>query len=336
MAQAVCQAPPARAAPVPACTGTDCAGGDAAPVPRYPPGAMPLRRRHPRLGPLLALLAAAALVGALAPPASAVAVNRTWDARLGGSSGTASLRSYTDGTGRLTLDIAGFMAGATLPVIVYRGSCTTPTTIARFNPVTVDATGAASRSSAVGSWAMGIIWSYARSGSIAIKVGNGSGARCGALTYPVATRVVVPSLGIDLPVILQKTSYPPCNVAMYMRELYQPREAGVTFIYAHARTGMFLPLLAGSRVNNGASLIGRKVQVYTGENLVYTYEITRVRRHVTSADGIFDITSRQLWLQTSEGPSGTVAKLIVVAKPIGIASTSYAAAHPTSKPLYCR
>ena len=295
------------------------------------------RRRRARLRLPLTLLAATVLAGVHAPPASAATVNRTWDAELGsGTNGTASLRSYTDGTGRLTLDLAGFASDSTLPVIVYRGSCTAPTTIARFTPIVTDATGAAYRASTVGGRAMGIIWSYARSGSIAIRVGSGSGAKCGALTYPVATRVAVSSLGIDLPVILQKTNYPPCNVAMYMRELYQPREAGVTFIYAHARTGMFLPLLDASKVNNGASLIGRRVQVYTSDSLVYTYEITRVRRHVTSADGIFDITSRQLWLQTSEGPSGTVAKLIVVARPVGVASTSYAAAHPAPKPVYCR
>ncbi len=292
-------------------------------------------RRRVRLP--LALLAAVVFVASMAPTASAALVNRTWDAVLGGgANGTASLRSFTDGTGRLTLDLAGFAPASTLPVIVYRGSCATPTTIARFTPITTDDVGAAYRSSGVGARAMGIIWSYARKGNIAIKIGSGSSARCALLTYPVATRVVVPHLRIDLPVILQKTSYPPCNVAMYIRALYQPREAGVTFIYAHARTGMFLPLLSASKINNGASLIGKKVQVYTSDNLVYTYQITRVRRHVTSVDGIFGITNRQLWLQTSEGPRGTVAKLIVVAKPISVATTTYAAAHPTPKPVYCR
>ena len=284
-----------------------------------------------------ALLCAVVLVGALAPTASAALVNRTWDATLGGgANGAASLRSYTDGTGRLTLALSGFAPSATLPVIIYRGSCATPTTIARFTPITTDDAGAASRSSGVGARAMGIIWSYARKGAIAIKIGSGSDARCALLAYPVATRVVIPHLRIDLPVILQRTSYPPCNVAMYLQALYQPREAGVTFIYAHARKGMFLPLLDASKVGNGASLIGRKVQVYTSDSLVYTYQITRVRRHVTNVDGVFGITNRQLWLQTSEGPRGTVAKLIVVAKPIGVASTSYAAAHPTPKPVYCR
>jgi hypothetical protein len=297
-----------------------------------------VRRPHrASLRLLVALLTTGALLGALAPAASAATVNRTWNATLGGgANGTASLRSYTDGTGRLTLNVQSFAPSSTLPVIVYRGSCATPTTIARFTPIATNESGAAYRSSGVGARAMGIIWSYARKGSIAIRIGAGAGAKCAVLAYPVATRVVVPHLRIDLPVMLQKTSYPPCNVAMYLRELYQPREAGVTFIYAHARTGMFLPLLDASKVGNGASLIGRKVQVYTSDSLVYTYQITRVRRHVTSVDGIFGITGRQLWLQTSEGPRGTVAKLIVIAKPIGVATASDAAAHPTPKPVYCR
>ena len=57
--------------------------------------------------------------------------------------------------------------------------------------------------------------------------------------------------------------YPYCNVAMYMKTLYQPGEPGITSIYAHARKGMFLPLLNHSKVNNGASMIGKLVYVYT-------------------------------------------------------------------------
>ena len=35
-----------------------------------------------------------------------------------------------------------------------------------------------------------------------------------------------------------------------------PRTPGVSLIYAHARRGMFLPLLSRSKISNGASLIG--------------------------------------------------------------------------------
>jgi hypothetical protein len=99
---------------------------------------------------------------------------------------------------------------------------------------------------------------------------------------------------------------------------------------------MFLPLLERSRINNGASLIGATVKVWTSYNLVSTYRITRVRRHVTSLDGVFDIGQEQLWIQTSEGPRGTIAKLIVVAKRVGYAAASQEAAHPKAQPVVCR
>ena len=98
--------------------------------------------------------------------------------------------------------------------------------------------------------------------------------------FPLATRVAVPGLGIDLPVVLQNGhASPSCDAAMYLQGLSQPGEAGVTFLYAHARTGMFLPLLTASLVNNGSRMIGMKVYVWTSDSHLYTYQITQVRRH---------------------------------------------------------
>ena len=76
---------------------------------------------------------------------------------------------------------------------------------------------------------------------------------------------MIPRYDIDLAVVKGPNGYPYCNVAMYMRSLYQPTEPGVTFIYAHARTGMFLPLLNASKKNDGAAMIGKMVYVYTSE-----------------------------------------------------------------------
>jgi len=183
---------------------------------------------------------------------------------------------------------------------------------------------------------MASIWTYARTPAISIKVGSGSLGRCGVLTFAVATRIAIPSLRIDLPIVKPGSGYPLCNVAMYIQQLSQPREAGVTLIYAHARAGMFLPLLERSKASNGASLLGATVKVWTSNNLVSTYEITRVRRHVTSLDGVFGSGAEQLWIQTSEGPRGTVAKLIVVAKRIGYAAATAEDAHPVPHPVVCR
>jgi len=122
---------------------------------------------------------------------------------------------------------------------------------------------------------------------------------------------------------------------MYIRELNQPREPGVTLIFAHARRGMFLPLLSRSKINNGASLIGLRVRVYTSDSKVSTYQIISVRRHVTSIQSAFGVTSERLWMYTSEGPNSSYPKLIVTAKRLSTASTTYAASHPRARPVAC-
>ena len=56
----------------------------------------------------------------------------------------------------------------------------------------------------------------------------------------VASRVVVPALKIDLPVVAQsfgpgKGAYPLCDVAQYLEIFGQPSEIGTTYLYGHAR-----------------------------------------------------------------------------------------------------
>ncbi len=147
----------------------------------------------------------------------------------------------------------------------------------------------------------------------------------------VATRVRIKALGIDLPVIKGPDGYPPCNVAMYLKELSQPGFDKATYLYAHARTGMFLPLLQ----TKGQQQRGSVVEVWTSDDMVFTYEITEVRRGQTSLDDPFSATSEELWLQTSEGPKGTVGKTQVIARPLGSAPASAAAAHPKARPVTC-
>jgi sortase (surface protein transpeptidase) len=296
------------------------------------------RRPVKRARRALLMLTVAAIVATLAAPsAAAVSVRRAWKAQLGsnGANGTATLTAYWTGNGALNLQLVGLQPSTTYPVIAYHGSCARPTLITRLPGAVTDANGSVTKISAVSTRIMSSIWGYGRTAPFAIKIGTGALARCAVLTFAVATRIAIPSLKIDLPVIRQRTSYPPCNVAMYLQELSQPREAGVTLLYAHARKGMFLPLLERSRINNGASLIGATVKVWTSNNLVSTYRITRVRRHVTSLAGVFDIGQEQLWIQTSEGPRGTVAKLIVVAKRISYAAASQEASHPVARPIAC-
>lgn len=157
----------------------------------------------------------------------------------------------------------------------------------------------------------------------------------------LATRIVIPALGIDLPVIRQPDpTYPACNVAMYATGIAgfgQPGQGRIVYIYAHARTGMFLPLLEQSQVNNGQRMIGMLVQVFTNDDQLFLYEITQVRRHVPPD---FDLTKlvtgkEALWLQTSEGPNYTYPKLQLRADPLSAGPADHAEANPTPHPVAC-
>jgi sortase (surface protein transpeptidase) len=308
------------------------------PLPSLPSAIAAVRLRPgTRLARLSAVALGALVVASLvAPGASAESIRRTWTARFGAApAGTARIVSYTSGTGSLVLDLSGLQPSAAYSLLVYRGTCAAPVVVTRLPGLRADTSGAAAKTTTLTTSVMNAIWTYGRSNPIALRLAGGAGTRCAALTYPVATRVAIPSLAIDLPVIRAPSGYPLCNVAMYIKELSQPREAGVTLIYAHARTGMFLPLLDRSKVNDGASLVGMRVRVWTSDDVLSTYEIVRVRRHVTSLDGVFGVTSEQLWLQTSEGPRGTTQKLIVVARRLSSVTATHAAAHPAAHPVVC-
>lgn len=159
----------------------------------------------------------------------------------------------------------------------------------------------------------------------------------------VATRVVVPALKIDLPVIRPRggpTAYPQCDVAMYLIDpdglLKQPGQGGATYLYAHARDGMFGPIyrLAIQR-KTPEKMKGMVVEVYTSDDRVFWYEITEVRLHQTSLEDALNAKSDELWLQTSEGPKGTPGKTQLRAVPIAELPANHADAHPKARPVNC-
>ena len=159
-------------------------------------------------------------------------------------------------------------------------------------------------------------------------------------TFPpdrVATRVIIPALRIDLPVVLQPDSdgYPWCDVAMYLRTFGQPGSGRATYLYAHARAGMFLKLLAQSRISDGAKMLGMLVEVYTNDERHFIYQISQVLRHSTSLEAAL-AAGESLWLQTSEGPTGTVPKLQVVATLLSEEAADPDEAHPDARPRECR
>jgi hypothetical protein len=151
------------------------------------------------------------------------------------------------------------------------------------------------------------------------------------------TRVVVPGLGIDLPVMKGNSSYPYCNVAQYMTNFVNPGQPGTTYMYGHARTGMFLPFLTHSKNNDGAAMIGLRVELYTADKKLHVYRINIVKRHVRDFSLATDLAKGQhrLIMQTSEGPSGLYPKLQIAARPIAVYESTAAEAFPTPHPRRC-
>jgi hypothetical protein len=154
----------------------------------------------------------------------------------------------------------------------------------------------------------------------------------------VATRVRIAALEIDLPIIKpagDANAYPACDVAMYIQELGQPGQGRAIYLYAHARTGMFLPILDSSLVQSGKGMLGMVVEVWTSDDQRFLYEITEVRRHQLDLDDALNADGEELWLQTSEGPKGTPGKTQVIAQPISQEAADPADAHPVPKPIAC-
>lgn len=139
----------------------------------------------------------------------------------------------------------------------------------------------------------------------------------------VAVRVTVPEFGIDLPVVsseLEVAGNPPlyalCDVAHYLTSFSQPGEGNTVYLYAHAREGMFVRLLWESLKDNGAALLGARVEVDTSDDWTYIYEVDLVKRHARDFSIAEDLLpgEEQVVLHTSEGPSGTIPKLQVAAR----------------------
>lgn len=159
------------------------------------------------------------------------------------------------------------------------------------------------------------------------------------------TRIVVKGLDIDLPVVSgdldvpgNPPDYPLCDVAQYLTTYKYPARPGTTtWIYGHAREGMFLRLLEASEVKGGASLIGQTALVYTDAGRRFEYRITDVERHATDRSSARDVPADggRLVLQTSEGPEGTVPKLQVVAELVDIKPSTLKESSPPAEPRGC-
>jgi hypothetical protein len=148
-----------------------------------------------------------------------------------------------------------------------------------------------------------------------------------------ATRVRIAELGIDLPVVKATAGYPPCDVALSMAAtgLRQPGLGRATYLYAHARPGMFLPLLETPETHQR----GLRVEVWTSDDFLYVYQIVDVRHDQDDLAAAQAATHEQLWLQTSEGPTASFGKTQVVAEFVSVEPATHPEAHPKARPKVC-
>ena len=127
-----------------------------------------------------------------------------------------------------------------------------------------------------------------------------------------------------------------CNVAMFMSDLGQPGEGRATYLYAHARDGMFGPIYnLAIQQHNPKKMLGMIVQVYTSDNKLYLYEVRDYFLHALTMDAALAATDEELWLQTSEGPKGTPGKTQLRASLLSVGAADPQDAHPKAKPLVC-
>lgn len=135
---------------------------------------------------------------------------------------------------------------------------------------------------------------------------------------PIATgyRIQIPRLGIDLPVAegdiardieRQKT---PEGFAFHLPGTAIPDEGSNTYLYAHARTGMFLALWNAKP--------GDDVFISTPDLKVLKYVIveTHPRVAVDDVSWVQPTASERLTLQTSTGPNPGDPRYVAVAVPV--------------------
>jgi hypothetical protein len=139
--------------------------------------------RIPRV--VVALLIAGILALSVTQVAfGATAATTTWQAKVGASgvNGAAKLAVVTTGAGSISLKLVKLRASSTLPVVVYKGTCSSVGPVLfRLSSITTTKTGAASRTSTLTAAQVKLILgATAGTGKVAIRIGSGSATRCGA------------------------------------------------------------------------------------------------------------------------------------------------------------
>lgn len=134
-------------------------------------------------------------------------------------------------------------------------------------------------------------------------------------TMPPGYRVRVPRLGIDLPIAegdLERDTVrleTPNDFAFHLPGTAIPGERGNSYIYAHARQGMFLALWNARP--------GDEVVILTSDARQLRYVVREVHPSVEPTDVSLagPTTTERLTLQTSTGPNPGDPRFVVVAFP---------------------
>lgn len=136
-----------------------------------------------------------------------------------------------------------------------------------------------------------------------------------APTIPPGYRIKIARLAIDLPIaegdverdtVLQQT---PDNFAFHFPGTAIPGDGGNTYIYAHARRGMFLSLWSARA--------GDEVVIVTPDGRERRYVVSEVHPRVAPTDVSWALptTTERLTLQTSTGPNPDDPRFVVIALP---------------------
>jgi LPXTG-site transpeptidase (sortase) family protein len=134
-------------------------------------------------------------------------------------------------------------------------------------------------------------------------------------SIPPGYRLQIPRLAIDLPLAegdlardidFQQT---PAGSAFHLPGTASPGQNGNTYLYAHARTGMFLALWNAK--------VGDEVFVSTPDLGVLKYVVSEVHPRVAPEDvsWVQPTSGERLTLQTSTGPDPGDPRFVVIAVP---------------------
>jgi len=133
---------------------------------------------------------------------------------------------------------------------------------------------------------------------------------------PDGYRIKIARLAIDLPIVegdLERDAVrqeTPENVALHLPGTAIPGDGSNTYIYAHARRGMFLSLWSARE--------GDEVVVLTPSGRELRYVVSEVHPRVDPTDisWVARTAGERLTLQTSTGPNPGDPRFVVVALPV--------------------